>query len=66
MARGSVYFAVTSLMPARAPSFAAAQLAKILAKFSMFLTGVFIVFASIPPTKIYFSSTPTLYEKVQR
>jgi hypothetical protein len=48
------------------PAFAAAKLTKILAKFSLPLTSVFIVFVSITPTKIYFSSTPTLYESQHR
>jgi hypothetical protein len=50
------------MQPTAPPSFAAAKLTKILAKFSPPLTIVFIVFVSIAPSKIYFSSTPTLYE----
>jgi hypothetical protein len=50
------------MQPTAPPSLAAAKLTKILAKFSPPLTIVFIVFVSIAPSKIYFSSTPTLYE----
>lgn len=43
-------------------TYTTAKLTKILAKFSLHLTSVFIVFVSITSAKIHLSSTPTLYE----